>query len=275
MSKEIDATTAMKKRISVRTYDGSLLKDGDRSLLEAFLATVSNPFGAQTRFALLSTDTSERIGTYGFIQGVNQYIAGCVKSGGMDLEGYGYAMERIVLLATEMGLGTCWLGLFRRGPFGEAIKPEDERMPAVAAVGAAAKKRSVMDRMVAAGAGARTRKPFDTLFFEDDSETPMDATEPLRECLEMVRIGPSASNKQPWRAVRQGGAVHFYLAETRGYAGNLLPGGMIQRVDMGIAACHFDLSAQELGLPGGFAADAPKLAVPGGWQYSYSWLSQA
>ena len=267
MNQEIDA---IKKRISVRTYDGQPLKTADRQALEGFIASVPNPFGAQTRFNLLSVDTSERIGTYGFISGVRQYIAGCVKTGGMDLEGYGYAMERIVLFATSMGLGTCWLGIFKRGPFGKAMQPQDERMPAVAAVGYAAEKRSLMDRTVAASAGARKRKPTGALFFEDDFTTPMDAKEPLRDCLEMVRIGPSASNKQPWRAVRKEGAVHFYLAESKGYAGNKLSTGTIQRVDMGIAACNMETAAQALGLPGGFVVDDPGLAAPEGWQYEFS-----
>ncbi len=268
---ENNVIQAMKKRISVRTYDGQPLSDADRGAIEALVSSVQNPFGARTRFALLSVDTAERIGTYGFIRGAKQYIAGCVKQGGMDFEGYGYAMEHIVLSATAMSLGTCWLGIFKRGPFGEAMKPEGEVMPAVAAVGYAAEKRSLMDRMVASGAGARTRKPFDALFFEDDFTTPINAQGALKECLERIRIAPSASNKQPWRAIRQGNALHFYLAETPGYAGNKLPGGKIQRVDMGIGACHFALAAQALGLPGGLVAADPGFSAPEGWHYSYSW----
>lgn len=271
VEKEMNPIETIKKRVSVRTYDGQPLKEADRRTLEAFVADMPNPFGAKTRFALLGTDGEERVGTYGFIRGAKQYVAGCVKQGGMDLEGYGYAMERIVLQATAMGLGTCWLGIFKRGAFGEAMKPEGEMMPAVAAIGTAAEKRSLMDRAVAAGAGARKRKPFETLFFEEDFSTPMNASGTLRECLEIVRIGPSASNKQPWRAIRRGEAVHFYLSETPGYAGNRLPSGSIQRVDMGIAACQMEMAAQALGLPGGFTVSDPKLNAPEGWSYSYSW----
>ena len=100
MNEEINTTDIMKKRVSERTYDGQPLGEDARRSLEAFLADVPNAFGAQTRFALLNVDTTERIGTYGFIRGAKQYIAGCVKQGGMDLEGYGCAMERIVLKAT-------------------------------------------------------------------------------------------------------------------------------------------------------------------------------
>ena len=268
---EYNVIDIMRRRASVRTYDGQEMKQGDSDAIEEMLAAVPNPFDAHTRFALLRAATTEKIGTYGFISGVRQYIAGCVKSGGMDLEGYGYAMEHVVLSATAMGLGTCWLGLFKRGAFGAAMQPEGEVMPAVAAVGYPSKKRTLLDRAVALGAGARTRKPFGELFFEQDFATPTDVQGKLRECLEMVRIAPSASNKQPWRAVRQDGAVHFYLAETKGYAGNRLPGGTIQRVDMGIAACHFELAARALGLPGSFAVADPGLAAPEGWRYEFSW----
>jgi nitroreductase len=272
VKKEIYGTETIKKRISVRTYDGQPLGEGDRKALEGFITSVQNPFGAQTRFTLLNvSESKDRIGTYGFIRSARQYIAGCVKRGNMDLEGYGCAMERIVLYATQMGLGTCWLGIFKRGSFGEAMEPQGEAMPAVLAVGYAAEKRSLMDRVTAAGAGARTRKPFETLFFEEDFTTPMDAQGTLRECFEMVRIGPSASNRQPWRAVRQGGAVHFYMAEDKAYAGNRMLGFCIQRVDSGIAACHFELAAKELGLPGGFEVGDPGLAAPADWQYEFSW----
>ena len=261
----------MRKRVSVRTYDSQTLAQRDSEALDAFAASVNNPFGAQTRFKLLRVDTTERIGTYGFIRGAQQYIAGCVKQGGMDTEGFGYAMEHIVLHATALGLGTCWLGMFKRGPFGDAMKPENELMPTVTAVGYAAEKRSFMDRVVASSAGARTRKPFNDLFLEDDFTTPIKAGEPLRECLEMVRIAPSASNKQPWRAVRQGEAMHFYIVQDKAYAGNRMLGFSIQRVDMGIAACHFEAAAKALGLPGSFAVSDPKLAAPEGWGYEFSW----
>jgi len=50
------------------------------------------------------------------------------------------------------------------------------------------------------------------------------------------------------------GAWQFFLARTPGYgggvAGKLLGIADMQRVDMGIAMCHFELSARELGLPG-------------------------
>jgi hypothetical protein len=42
---------------------------------------------------------------------------------------------------------------------------------------------------------------------------------------------------------------------------------------MGIAMCHFELAAQELGLQGSWFIDEPKLMVPEGTEYTVSWIT--
>ena len=59
----------------------------------------------------------------------------------------------------------------------------------------------------------------------------------------MVRLAPSAVNKQPWRAVAYDNAVHFYLKRSKGFNHNEKLD--MQMIDMGIALCHFDLTAKE------------------------------
>ena len=75
-------------------------------------------------------------------------------------------------------------------------------------------------------------------------------------------MAPSASNKQPWRVVRRGDDWHFYLQRTKGYGkGSALFAVLrladLQRVDLGIALCHFELAARELGLAGEWVLDEP------------------
>ena len=90
-----------------------------------------------------------------------------------------------------------------------------------------------------------------------------EAAGPFATALEMVRLAPSASNKQPWRIVREGRRWHFFLQRTPGYsgglAGRLLKVEDIQRVDIGIAMCHFELAARELGLHGAWAVRPPHI----------------
>jgi nitroreductase len=274
-----DAIRLMRQRISVRTYDTRPVEKEKIDALDGFLREqTDNPFRAQTRFSLFSLEnTSKTPGTYGSIHGAQHYMAGCVKRDftsacSMHIEGFGFAFEKAVLFATSLGLGTCWLGAFQRAALRSALRPDGELIPAASPVGYAANKKTLAERMVAAGAGARSRKPWNELFFEDDFLTPMDAQGDGQTCLEMVRIGPSASNRQPWRIVRSGDELHFYMAEERMYAGNLLFGFCMQRLDMGIAACHFSLAAQELSLPGRFSVRPPRLKPPENWRYIVSWI---
>ena len=91
--------------------------------------------------------------------------------------------------------------------------------------------------------------PFGELFYAGDFHSPLDleAAGPLARPLEAVRLAPSAVNKQPWRAVVLDGAVHFYLKRTKGLAGDASTGDL-QKIDLGIALCHFALTAEEDGL---------------------------
>ena len=270
------AITLMEKRTSVRTYENRPVEPEKLEAIQEFLkAQAENPFRAKVRFELLE-GSSQKLGTYGFIKGARTFFGGCVKKGMRDIEGYGYAFERVVLFATALELGTCWLGgTFKRGSFVSLLKPDNEFLPAVSPIGYAAEKKTLTEKAVAAGAGARKRKRFGEVFFDESVKTPLFNEENvLCKCLEMVRIGPSASNKQPWRVIRMGDTLHFYLALDKLYAGNTLYGFCMQRIDMGIAACHFELAAQELALSGSIVFDDPQLSDDqkgDGWHYSFSW----
>jgi nitroreductase len=93
-------------------------------------------------------------------------------------------------------------------------------------------------------------------------------------------MAPSASNKQPWRIVRRGRDWHFYLQRTKGYGKGsaifvMLRLADLQRVDLGIAMCHFELAARELGLEGAWALDEPAVGPLGrGVEYTATWRSQ-
>jgi hypothetical protein len=185
-----------------------------------------------------------------------------------------------ILLATDLGLGTCWLGgTFTKSRFAERIDLEaGESLPAVAAVGHMAANSSRMDTAIRQQAHAHQRLPWQKLFFEGawgQSLSP-EAAGAFARPLEMVRLGPSASNKQPWRIVRQGAAWHFYMQRTPGYRqqtfARLLKIADMQRLDMGIAMSHFALTANELGLPGRWQDDEPAIGKPEGEiEYTVSW----
>jgi hypothetical protein len=89
----------------------------------------------------------------------------------------------------------------------------------------------------------------------------------------MVRLGPSASNKQPWRVLLKDNACHFYEYKEPGYSAAFSYD--IQRVDMGIAAAHFDLSVKERGIKGHFdTACQPEVKLYDHLEYVFSWIKE-
>ena len=198
------------------------------------------------------------LGTYGFIKNAPAFIVGAMTPSRYDLEDYGYLMEAIILYATSMDFGTCWLGgTFTKSSFARTINLNgDETMPAVTSVGEYANPERKRQGIASRTAGSDRRLPWESLFFNGALDVLLnreDAAEYARP-LEMVRLGPSASNKQPWRIVKHGRFWRFYLRRTPGYRKDLIKRILdlcdLQRLDMGIAMCHFELTARELGLEG-------------------------
>ncbi|MFN2165390.1 MAG: nitroreductase family protein, partial [Anaerolineae bacterium] len=223
------------------------------------------------------------LGTYGFIKAAAGFILGAMRNAPKNAEDYGYLMETIVLHATDLGLGTCWLGgSFTKSSFAAKIGAGDgETVPAVVATGHIAERPRALDSLVRRTAGSDRRLPWDKLFFSGSlgAPLPQDEAGAYAAPLEMVRLGPSASNKQPWRVVKLGTLWHFYLSRTRGYGQGRLAKGMapadMQRLDMGIAMCHFERTAAELGLAGRWVVEQPGLGeLDDLTEYTASWASQ-
>jgi nitroreductase len=196
------------------------------------------------------------------------------------LEDYGYRLEIAVLQAADLDLGTCWLGgTFTRSSFSQLIQLQPgEILPAVIAVGAPAGQRSRIESAIRAQAQSDNRLAWDSQFFEGSFDRPLsrDSAGAFAETLEMVRLAPSASNKQPWRVVHAGGAWHFYRRRTPGYRDGLITRLLgvadMQRIDLGIAMAHFELAAREAGLPGEWCAADPGIPLPDGLtEYLVSW----
>lgn len=272
-------TELIQRRYSCRTYADRPIEAPLRQRLEDFLALVEpGPFGTSGRFALIaSTPEDSRalrgLGTYGFIKNSAGYVVAAIESSGHDMEDLGYLIEHIILYATDLGLGTCWLGgTFTKSRFAGriALRP-NESLPAVIAVGHAADDPRWIDQLIRFGAGSNRRKPWDTLFFDRTFSTPLarDRAGAYSVALDMVQAAPSASNKQPWRIVRQDSGWHFYLQPTLGYLNSDL-----QRVDVGIAMCHWALTLRERGMQGQWSVAPPAIETPDkGISYIATWTT--
>jgi len=269
----------IRSRTSVRDYTEEAIPPAARAELErACSSLVRGPLGTSCRFLLVERDRAgvgpaAAIGTYGMIRGARTYLAGAARRGPADQEDYGFLFEQLLLKAADLGLATCWLGgTFTRGGFAAAAGlAADEAMPAVSPVGLAPGRRSIWDGAVRTLAGSRRRKPWAELFFDGGFATPLprESAGPYREALEMVQLAPSASNRQPWRLLRRDDAFHFYLRRTPGYG--RVAGNDLQRLDIGIAMAHFQLTLAESGVRGGWGRRAPALEPPPNTEYIVSW----
>jgi nitroreductase len=265
----------MRGRFSCRSYLKKPIDGPTRARLEAFLAGLgSGPFGSPTRFGLLAASPEDEhalkgLGTYGMIRDPQAFIVGAMGPGPKNLEDYGYLMERAVLAAAGLGLGTCWLGgSFRKSRFAAGFGlAKDETVPAVVAAGYCADERK-SGGWAGRAIGRSTRLAREILFFSGGFDRALreDEAGAMAPALEAVRWAPSASNKQPWRIVRAGRRWHFYLQRTKGYGRGVsrlfFPVEDLQRADLGIAMCHFELAVREAGASGVWAVADPGIVVP-------------
>jgi nitroreductase len=273
---------AIRKRISVRGYAERGVEESDREGLLAFTRShAAGPFGNTVRFGLVEAaegdfETLKSLGTYAMIRGARTYLAGAVKKAPGNMEDFGYCMEGAILEATSRGLGTCWLGgTLSRSTFGNKLGvAQDEVLPGVTPVGYAAEKRTIKERIIRTVIRASSRKAPKELFFEGDSRIPAAAEKlgKFSEVLEAVRVGPSASNKQPWRLIHvaEKNLWHLYIDEDPLYSG-AFKDIHIQRVDAGIAMRHLETASLELGFPGKWTFQAPAVDA-GKWIYIATWL---
>jgi len=279
------AIDVIQARSSCRTYLETPIALPVQQQLTGFMETNAvGPMGTHARLLLIAATEEDRqalkgLGTYGFIKGATGFILGAIPAGTFNQEDFGYVMEHTVLYATSLGLGTCWLGgTFTKSRFAAKLGlREDELLPAVIATGYCAPKRRALESFIRRQANADQRLPWERLFFHGAFGDPLrrEAAGSYATVLDMVRIGPSASNKQPWRIVKEKDVWHFFVQRTPGYAKRnraLLDIADMQRLDMGIAMCHFALAAEELGLHGAWMVSEPAIERPDALtEYIVSW----
>lgn len=269
---------AVLKRYSVRNYSAQEIEPEKRQAIEEYIKSLTNPFGRKVNFHFLDNregNDEQNLGTYGVIKGAKKYIGTTIQAEPLALEALGYELEALILYLAHLGLGTCWLGgTFQRKEFAQAMHIDENALfPAITPYGYPAAKKHMKERAMRLAIRADHRKEWSNLFYNGQFISPISKEEAgdLAFPLEMVRRGPSASNKQPWRVLLNDKGCHFFEDKEPGYS-NFFPYD-IQRVDMGIAAAHFDLAAKERGLSGHFeTACQPDAGLPDHVEYVFSWI---
>jgi nitroreductase len=257
-------------RRSTRTYSGEPLKNGHIAEIQDFISTIKAPFGINAHVQLIHVRSGEKplkLGTYGWISNAPAFLALVYEASTFDQEAAAYMFEQVILYCTGLELGTCWLGgAFSRNDFEKQLQlAENEHLIAVSPVGYAADKQRWFLEKVLFNANKLhvTRKPFSENFFDENFETSLTEEKAgiFAKPLEMLRLSPSANNKQEWRIVKTGNSVHFYRRDIR-----------FSRLEIGIALCHFGETCKELNISGyfEFLENYPKNDK---LKYVISWIS--
>ena len=251
MSSEMDILTAIRQRVSVRAYAD---RPVEAPLMERLVACASNAGhldGPPVRVALTSgVARTQRIlthivGSYGLVQNPPHLLVGVLPEdtapARLDL---GYVLEQVVLEATRLGLGTCWIaGSYRPERAGDAVGlAAGEVVAAVVALGYPAVSRwgRFHTRVVRRLAGGHKRKPLEEIVFSERWGQPWSSAgaDPiLVTVLEHARLAPSAVNRQPWRFIVRPDAI--VLATVRSAP-----------IDAGIVMAHVALVSAALGRSG-------------------------
>lgn len=219
---------AIDARVSRRSYTKTPIEMEKRQRLLSLMQTCNLQNGLNIRFFEDASEAFDGLSkSYGLFSGVSSVLALAGPADDEDLdEKLGYFGELLVLEATAMGLGTCWVG----GTFDRrsALLQVEEGLSlrCVIPVGYAA-EATFKDRLISRAAGGK-RRPIEKLYTTQAPAPPW-----FFAGMAAVHKAPSARNAQP---------VFFtYTKEGRVYAG--AKSGPFTMVDLGIAKCHFSLAA--------------------------------
>ncbi|MDD4028212.1 MAG: nitroreductase family protein [Caldisericia bacterium] len=250
MNSQNSVEDVIKSRFSCRKYESKRIDPTTKKELDTYLNT------EETEHFDFSIAYSSRY--------QHDYIIACIDPASTNSLQFGKHFERVVLTCTQMGLATCWTGIFPQHHF--RVLASSTRHASVGMITPIGYAASMPPK--------KQKKPWNELFFSESSYTPLDPSSctMYKECLEMVRLAPSGMNLQPWRVVYQKGHFHFFLQRTKGIIGFAFQSLLLdlQKVDMGIALCHFELTARERDLPGEWTMSPPTLSYKE-WEYIQTW----
>ena len=240
----------IQKRRSVRTYTGEPLRNEHITQIKQYISQLQAPFGVKARIELINVNSNEKsvkLGTFGTVYGVSEIMALIYEEAFFAETAAAYMFEQAILFCTDLGLGTCWFADFSsRINLKKQIQLQpNEQLRIVSPIGYASDKKRFLDKYIVRSDNLHvSRKAFEELFFDKNFNNPLTKTTAgvFSQPLEMVRLSPSANNKQEWRALLEDKALHFYKN----------PYPMFDAFDMGIALCHFELTCKELGIGGKF-----------------------
>lgn len=284
----IDQYKAIDKRISIRRYDMTPVSSDILAALQDNINHVTPLIsGQKTQYILIEhgrrieKDLIGLMGRYGkFFSAPHYLVALCESDAMIPFVNAAYEFEQIILDATVLGLGTCWIGaMFNHKKIVKELGlSAGFKTMAVSPVGFPAKefRKKFINNTIRRSAGSTKRHPLSKWVFGttwgDPYEFNSSKDTSLKKIMQAVQSAPSWANGQPWRFMIHPEEI-ILAVETRSNAMDLTKIPRNKRkyyyVDGGIALCHYNLAADALGCPGNWEVGAlnhDAYSVPGGYE---------
>jgi hypothetical protein len=221
---------AIQRRTSRRTYLETLISKESADKLNEMIDEVNREGNLSLKLILEEpTAFGGFMKSYGMFKGVRNYILLIGKKDDMDArEKIGYYGERIILLATQLGLGTCWVGGTFDRSIGDIHLQSDEFLSGVITIGNVEEDKSWKERLISKLTHRNTKA------IEEMMKAEGEVPEWFLDGMRAVQKAPSAVNAQPVIFTYRQGIVSAYVArEKYGY----------EKIDLGIAKLHFEIGA--------------------------------
>lgn len=223
---------AIDKRISRRTYLDSPVDTNKFNMLSPIVYKFNQEANLRMELIVDGGDAFSKLSrSYGFFKNVHTILA--MKGLAKDphhCEKLGYYGELLVLEATSLGLGSCWVGgSFDRGSQIFHIG-KDEKLQYVITLGECLIEKSLKEKLIHGLSHRRTIKVEDLIVGSGNvNKLPVE----FIEAMKAVHKAPSAMNAQPVRFEYTNGEVYAYHKNP----------SVKDSVDLGIAKAHFVVKA--------------------------------
>lgn len=226
-------------RKSTRTYIDNSIAEDDIEKLKKLIYEINNKSNLNFQFVKDCSDLFNGFkASYGLLKGVNSCIA---LVGNKNISQYknniGYYGEMLVLEATNMGLGTCWIGgTYNRNECKKYININDgEELVCVISIGYISSRDNLLQKFVSRV--NKKRKDFNDILLEKDKEAPKWVISGINSVIK----APSALNKKPIGYTFKNNIIKAYTTK-KNYD--------LEEVDLGISMLHFELGSKNEGYCG-------------------------
>lgn len=223
----MDYLQAIGQRVSTRSYLGAGIDKDKLSVLIDEIEEGNKKYGLSISFLEDGSNSFNTFGkSYGMFKGVRSLIVMKGPENDFHLkEKLGYVGEKVILKATALGVGTCWVGgtFERQNPIFQVS--EGEELVCVITIGTAADKKTLIGNVM----GKIKRSKAAEAFYSSDKAVPAWFTAGISA----VQKAPSARNSQKVQFSYKDGIVRAGVPDS--YRFDL--------VDLGIAKLHFELAA--------------------------------